>query len=206
MNLSMRGTMDYYDKTALEWAKRGYAEDGELICLRDFLHMLPERARVLDLCCGAGYECRRMKKLGCEVVGIDFSGESLKIAREHNPDVSFYQADLRGDYSRIGKVDGIIVIAGLIHIETADLRLAFEQMAKVLPTGGLALLSIREGIGKMRDRSLAVIDGEQYDRNFIAHTLAELEAAADGIFVFECALKSDRAVWKNYVFRKITCG
>lgn len=198
----MRGTMDYYDKTALEWAQRGYAEDGELICLRDFLRMLPRGTRVLDLCCGAGYECRRMKDLGYEAVGVDFSGQSLRIARERNPDIPFYQADMREDYSQIGQVGGMIIIAGLVHIETAALRLTFEQMAKVLSAGGPALLSIREGTGKMLDGSLSVIDGEQYDRNFIAHTLAELEEAATGILAYECELKSDMAVWKNYVFRR----
>lgn len=199
----MLGTMEYYDKAAAEWAERGYAPEAELECLRDFLNMLPGGARVLDLCCGAGYESRRMADLGYEAVGIDFSEESLKIARQKNPAISFYREDMLRDYSYIGAVDGIMVIAGLVHIETEKLPLAFEQMHKVSKKEGKLLVSIREGIGKMEDRSLCEIEGMQYDRNFIAHTLEELKKAAEGLFTYQCELKSDMRVWKNYVFGRI---
>ena len=199
----MPGTMEYYDKTAAEWAERGYAQGAELECLRDFLNMLSGGSRILDLCCGAGYESGRMADAGYEVVGIDFSEESLKIARQKNPTVSFYREDILCDYSHIGAVDGIIVIAGLVHIETTKLPLAFEQMRKVLKKDGKLLVSVRDGIGRMTDRSLCEIEGEQYDRNFIAHTLEELEIAAEGLFSYQCELKSDICGWKNYVFSRI---
>ena len=198
----MFGTMDYYDKAAAEWAERGYAQGSELECLSDFLNMLPEGARVLDLCCGAGYESRRIADLGYEAVGIDFSEESLKIARQKNPAISFYQEDMLCDYSYIGAVDAIIVIAGLVHVETEKLPLAFKQMYKVLKEDGKLLVSIREGIGKMEDRSLCEIEGVQYDRNFIAHTLEELKKAAEGLFSYQCEMKSNMQVWKNYVFSR----
>ena len=199
----MFGTMEYYDKMAAEWAERGYAQEAEVECLRDFLSMLPEGARVLDLCCGAGYESRRIADLGYEAVGIDFSEESIKIARQKNPSISFYQEDMLCDYSYIGAVDAIIVIAGLVHIETAKLPLAFEQMHKVLKKDGKILVSVKEGIGKVEDRSLCEIEGMQYDRNFIAHTLNELKKASEGSFSYQCEMKSDMPAWKNYVFDRI---
>ena len=53
------------------------------------------------------------------------------------------------------------------------------RMRLVLSENGRLFISIREGVGKIPERSLATIDGEEYDRNFIAHTLDELiEAAA----------------------------
>ena len=199
----MFGTLEYYDKAAAEWAARGYAQGSELECLRDFLNMLPRGAKVLDLCCGAGYESKRIVDLGYEAVGIDFSGESIKIARQKNPAISFYQEDILCDYSYIGTVDAIIVIAGLVHIETEKLPLAFEQMHKVLNKGGKLLVSIREGAGKVEDTSLCEIEGIQYDRNFIAHTLEELNKAAEGLFSYQCELKSDMRAWKNYIFSRI---
>lgn len=197
----MKGTSEYYDKTAVQWAEQGYAGDSELECLPDFLNTLPRGARVLDLCCGAGYETKRIADLGYEAVGIDFSGESIKIARQKNPALSFYQEDLLNDYSYVGPVDAIIVIAGLVHIETAKLPLAFRRMGEVLKQDGMLLVSVREGIGKMEDRSLCEIDGEQYDRNFIAHTLEELQSAAKGWFVYQREMNSDMPeVWKYYAF------
>ena len=32
-------------------------------------------------------------------------------------------------------------------------------------------MSVRDGVGKIPERSLTTIDGEEYDRNLIAHTL-----------------------------------
>lgn len=199
----MYGTVEYYDKTAAQWAEQGYAGDSELECLPDFLNMLPRGARVLDLCCGAGYETKRIADLGYEAVGIDLSGESIKIARQKNPTISFYQEDMLNDYSYVGAADGIIVIAGLVHIETTKLPLAFRRMREALKRDGMLLVSVREGVGKIDDRSLCEIDGEQYDRNFIAHTLEELKRATEGLFVYQREMNSDMpAVWKYYVFKR----
>lgn len=197
----MRSVQDYYDKTAAEWAENGYSEEAYLPCLDEFLSLLPPGGRVLDLCCGAGYETGRIRARGFDAVGLDFSGESLSIARQRNPDIPFVQADMLGDYAHVGPVDGILLSAGLVHVETADLPLAFQRMAQVLRPGGFLLASIREGEGKLAEWSIREIDGEIYDRNFIAHTLDELTAAADGLFVCRRELPSGMAVWRQYLFQ-----
>ena len=199
----MKGTMDFYNKTAYDWAEKGYQPEGEVVCLKEFLSNLNKGCKVLDLCCGCGYESQRIKKYGYEVVGIDFSRESLRIAREKNPEILFYEDNMLNDYSYIGPVDAIIVIAGIVHVEQKDLRLFFERMHAVLKYKGAVLLSIREGFGKMPERSFCVLDEEEYDRNFIGHTLDELVVESQGLFQFEKELESDMLVWKNYVFRKV---
>ncbi len=174
----MLGCKDFYNKTAARWAQNGYADEAEPVCMDEFCALLPTGGRVLDLCCGAGYESFRLHRRGFEPVGLDFSGESLAIAREKNPGVSFYQGDMLESYPQVGAVDGIICIAGLVHVETADLPLAFRRMGEVLKPGGYLLASVRYGTGRMEERSVTEIDGEIYDRNFIAHNEEELSAAA----------------------------
>lgn len=199
----MKGVQEYYDKTAAEWAANGYDDQAYLPCLGEFLSLLPPGGRVLDLCCGAGYETGRIRERGFDALGLDFSGESLKIARERNPDIPFYQADMLGDYSQaVGMVDGILLSAGLVHVETADLPLAFARMAEVVRPGGLVLASIREGSGKLDEWSLREIDGEQYDRNFIAHTPDEVIGAAEGLFSYCRELPSDMPIWRQLLFRR----
>lgn len=198
---AMRGVREYYDRTAVEWAKNGYDDEAAPPCLDEFLSLLPKSGRVLDLCCGAGYESRRIQERGFEVIGIDFSEESLRIAKERNPEIPFVLADMLKDYSRIGQVDGIWCSAALVHVENRNLRAAFRQMAKVLRPGGYALCSVREGSGKLEEWSLREIDGELYDRNFIAHTLEELLKAAKGLFSYQRELPSDMAVWRQYLFQ-----
>ena len=57
-----------------------------------FAH-LPERARVLDLCCGTGQLSQRLTTRGYEVVGIDASEQMLRLARRNAPAAVFQQAD-----------------------------------------------------------------------------------------------------------------
>jgi len=195
----MKGTMAFYDRTAPDWAKRGYEND-DIPCLSDFARQFAPGSRILDLCCGCGYDAHRLHALGYDVVGIDFSGESLKIALEKNPGLLFYNDNLLNDYAYIGKVDAVIVIAGLVHVEAAQLPLAFSRMRAVLKDGGKLFVTVREGLGRMEERSVTVIDGETYDRNFIGHTLEELKDAASGLFLFEREVGCDGTGWHNYIF------
>jgi SAM-dependent methyltransferase len=198
----MKGTVDFYNKTASDWAEKGYGGEADPPCLMDFVNQLDKGSRFLDLCCGAGYNSRHIQNSGYEVVGIDFSEESLLIAREKNPAITFYNDNLLNDYSYIGKVDAIVIIAGLVHIENSDLRTAFLRMHSVLNDNGRIFMTVREGVGKIPERSLTTIDGEEYDRNFIAHTLDELTEASKGLFSFSEEMGVDGTVWHHYVFKR----
>lgn len=198
----MKGTADFYNKTAADWAEKGYGGEVDPPCLMDFVYQFSKESRFLDLCCGAGYNSKHIQNGGYNVVGIDFSEESLQIAREKNPSISFYNDNLLNDYSYIGKVDAIVIIAGLVHIENSDLSTAFMRMHSILNKSGKIFMSVREGVGKIPERSLTTIDGEEYDRNFIAHTLDELIEASKGLFSFEEEVGIDGTVWHNYVFKR----
>jgi SAM-dependent methyltransferase len=59
------------------------------------LPRLPERARVLDLCCGTGQLAAALAARGLLVTGIDNSAEMLHYARRNAPAASFVRADAR---------------------------------------------------------------------------------------------------------------
>ena len=198
----MPGCKDFYDKTAGDWAKRGYLDEAEPVCMDEYCALLPAGGRVLDLCCGAGYESFRLRRRGFRPVGLDFSGESLAIAREKNPDVPFFQGDMLASYAQVGPVDGIICIAGLVHVENPSLPLAFQRMGEVLKPGGYLLASVRYGSGRMEERSVTEIDGQVYDRNFIAHNEQELTAAAGDGFALIREMPSDMKIWAYYLFQR----
>jgi len=56
----VKGTMDFYDKTAPEWAERGYEAEPEIPALLDFAKQFPRGSRFLDVCCGCGCESWRI--------------------------------------------------------------------------------------------------------------------------------------------------
>ncbi len=202
--MDKKGIREYYDKTARLWADKFYDDEENVPVLKDFMSKLPRRPRVLDLCCGAGYDSMRLARMGARVVGIDLSRESIAIAREKNPGISFFVRDMLGNYKPIGKVDAIICCAGLVHLPVEKLRTAFERMAEVTETGASVLLVVREGEGRVDEMSDLVVDGEAYDRAFYAHSLRELTRAAEGLFVYEREIgDSERSVWVNAVFRRV---
>lgn len=199
----MKGTVDFYNRTACNWAESGYTTESEMPALLNFAKKFKAGCRFLDLCCGCGYDSARIHALGYEVIGIDFSEESLKIAREKNPDIVFYNDNMLNDYSYIGTVDAIFVIAGLVHIESNELKQAFSHMRNVMNENGYVFLTIWEGKGRISNRSVTVIDGDEYDRNFIGHTLDELMDASDGLFSYVEEVAYDGSKWHNYIFKCI---
>jgi SAM-dependent methyltransferase len=56
---------------------------------------LPEKARVLDLCCGTGYTAARFVERGFDVTGLDGSKEMLRRARRSAPAARFVLKDAR---------------------------------------------------------------------------------------------------------------
>ena len=67
---------------------------------------------------------------------------------------------------------------------------------------GELFVTVREGRGKLLDRSIRQVDGETYDRNFIGHTLDELVEACEGLFAFVQEADDDGTGWHNYIFRR----
>lgn len=199
----MKGTKDFYNKTAPEWANKWYEDEALLPYLKEFINYLPQNPRILDLCCGAGYESMRMKKLGADVTGLDFSEESIRIAKERNPDIKFVVEDMLNNYSYIGKFDGCAVIAGLVHLPNGKLSKAFEQIYKILNDGGFLFVAVKDGIGKSEKSSYTTIHGKDYDRDFYLHTLEELKlySLEKFDFVKELLIEKEES-WKYYIFKK----
>lgn len=203
MIFGMKNTKDFYNITAQQWADKWYDDESMLPCLRDFISLLPLNPHVLDLCCGAGYESMRMKRLGAEVIGLDYSEESIRIARERNPEIVFYIDDMLNDYSYLGRFDGVAAIAALTNLQINNLKQAFQMIYKVLKEKSILLVVVQDGTGK-RDQSCTIIDGKEYDRDFYYHTLEELVQYSEAIFEFVREIFPDaNSTWKNYIFRRL---
>jgi SAM-dependent methyltransferase len=145
----------------------------------------------------------RMKKLGADVVGLDFSEESIKIAREKNSGISFVVEDMLNDYSYLGKFDGCVVIAGLVHLPNEKLYKAFEKIDNALNDNGFLFIVVKEGSGKNERSSYTTIDNEDYDREFYLHTLEELKRYSSCKFDFVKELVFEHgSLWKYYIFKK----
>ena len=122
-----------YDDLVDQW----WRPDGDFAAL----HWLAEaRARLVppaapgavavDLACGGGLMSRHLT--GYRHVGIDLSGASLGLARDHGVEV------IRGDVRALPLRDAVadLVVAGEIFEHVDDLETVVAEIARVLKPGG----------------------------------------------------------------------
>lgn len=196
----MKSCKDFYDDSAQMWADNWYEDETLLPYLKSFLeHIGKKSPRVLDLCCGAGYESMRLKKMGAKVVGLDFSEKELEIAKNKNPEIEFHERNMLESYKDLGAFDGIVCIAGIVHLQGNDLKLAFDNMADVLKPDGCLLLVFREGTEIIQTTTYNDVE---YNRNFVYHSRENILKAMNGNFEFVEELQSFDT-WK-YLFYKRT--
>ena len=110
-------TLRTYEKDAdiflKHWGRKKYKRPP---LLTQWLKLLPERAVLLDLGCGAGQDSRYLAKRGHRVIGLDRTMPLLQFAKRRAPSVPFLLADIRSLPIQAGSIDGIWAAASLIHL------------------------------------------------------------------------------------------
>jgi len=200
----MKGTKEYYNKVALEWLHRRKDDESVIPMFKSLFSYLPKNPRVLDLCCGVGYDSDRLNKMGASVVGLDFSQESILIARKEYADNEFLIGNMLDDYSHLGKFDACILLAGLVHLPKESLKKSFYQLHKVMKESAYVLIVVKDGIGKSQRMSIKTIEGQAYDREFYDHSLEELMSESKDYLQFvEEHIDDASSMWKNYIFKRV---
>ena len=194
----MKTLIDYYDDFAEMWADRWYPNEELLPYLKQFIELLPNNPKVLDLCCGAGYESMRLNSLGANVVGADLSEKSIEIAKQHNPTIDFYVKDMLKSYKDLGLFDGIACIAGLVHLPENQLELAFKNMHEVLKDKSYLFIVLRNGDKITKS---VEVDGIEYAREFYCYTLDKIKQQSDKYFQFVKELE-EKGDWRYYILQK----
>lgn len=108
--------------------------------VEELTSLLPGRAVVVDLGCGAGLPAtRELTDSGLRVLGLDFSAIQLSRARQLVPAASLVQADMTEVHFRHGSVDAVVSFYALIHVPLADQRALFPRIRSWLRHGGYLL-------------------------------------------------------------------
>jgi SAM-dependent methyltransferase len=107
--------------------------------LKEWVALLPKRAVVLDLGCGAGQDARYLTKIGHRVVGLDRTMPLLRFARRRSPSVPFVLADMRVLPLQASALDGIWAAASLIHLPKNTVPSVLAVLHQLVrPEGSLA--------------------------------------------------------------------
>src|SRR4249920_28503 len=76
--------------------------------------------RLLDVACGPGYVAFAAARLGCDVVGIDFSSAMIEVAREialkENSGLEFYEGDAEALNFPASSFEAVVMNFGMLHL------------------------------------------------------------------------------------------
>ncbi|MBN1160419.1 MAG: class I SAM-dependent methyltransferase [Dehalococcoidales bacterium] len=104
---------------------------------------LPDRGKILDLCCGTGQLAKVLTEKGYKVTGIDGSANQIKYARKNAPGARFIIADAR-DFKLPPEYDAVLsTFDSLNHIlKPIELRKVFRNVSKCLASGGVFIFDM----------------------------------------------------------------
>jgi SAM-dependent methyltransferase len=89
---------------------------------------------LLDIACGPGYVAAEAARRGARVLGVDFSGAMVALARRRLPGLEFREGDAQALDLPDGGFDAVAMNFGLLHLDRPAQALA--EAARVLGPGG----------------------------------------------------------------------
>ncbi|MDX2252340.1 MAG: class I SAM-dependent methyltransferase [Nitrospira sp.] len=131
-------TLRTYEKDAEIFLQQwGRKKNKRPALLKEWVALLPSRAVVLDLGCGAGQDARYLATLGHRVVGLDRTMPLLRFARRRSASVPLVLADMRALPIRVSALDGIWAAASLIHLPKKTVPSVLAALHRLVKPEGL---------------------------------------------------------------------
>jgi ubiquinone/menaquinone biosynthesis C-methylase UbiE len=131
-----------YNKIAVEYQADRHIFDHTKE-LQEFASLLPKKARVIDVGCGAGVPVARfLVGSGFTVVGIDFSQKMLILARKNVPQATFIRKDMTQLDFADNSFDGLAAFYSIIHVPREKHFLLFRDFGRILKPDGIMLVTM----------------------------------------------------------------
>ena len=132
-----------YNKHWGPYADQAFSIIGKLI-----LHQLPEKACILDLCCGTGQLAHLLSKRGYQITGIDSSEEMIRFARDNAPNTDFLVQDARY-FHFPPRYDAVVSTYDSLNFitELEELMGTFQNVFASLKKGGFFLFDLNTEAG-----------------------------------------------------------
>jgi SAM-dependent methyltransferase len=138
-----------YDVVAKEYAEAFFKEhekkpmDCEI--LNRFALEFGERQPVWDLGCGPGQTSQYLKDLGVNISGLDLSEKILEQAKAFHPGIYFQKGNILNLEFDNDSIAGVVAFYSIVHFTEEQVRIAFNEIFRVLQPGGILLLTFHIG-------------------------------------------------------------
>ncbi|MFC7239584.1 class I SAM-dependent methyltransferase [Saliphagus sp. GCM10025317] len=129
-----------YDELASVYAAQRSDDGPGTRVLERFLDSLEDPERVLDAGCGQGTPVLTRLSESTVAVGLDFSGEQLRLATDAAPGAGLLQGDMTALPLEESSFDAVVAYWSLIHVPLEDHPTVIEEFKRVLRPGGRLLL------------------------------------------------------------------
>ncbi|AJF68510.1 class I SAM-dependent methyltransferase [Streptomyces vietnamensis] len=128
---------ELFDGLGIEYERAFVRLPAQLAAIEWLTARLGAGARVLDVGSGTGRPVADLLvRAGCEVTGIDVSGEMVALAGAQVPGARFEQCDVRAFDAPEGHFDAVCAFFPLMMMSRAEAAAALKRMAGWLAPGG----------------------------------------------------------------------
>ena len=170
-----------YDTVAKEYAIRFLNEhqnkpkDQEI--LSQFSKEVYGKKEIWDFGCGCGQTTKYLTDLGVKISGLDLSQKMLDQAKLLYPNINFKKGNiLKLDFNN-NSIDAIVSFYSIVHFTKEQVKLAFEEIYRVLQPNGLFLFTYHIGkeiihLDEFLNQKID-IDFMFHETNFILNCLKE---------------------------------
>lgn len=150
-------TLEAYENIALEYALKNQSPSLSRPFINEFVKSLLPGNLILDAGCGHGRDTKLFHKLGYNTIGIDYSNEMVRIAKNNVPEsVKIMQMNLLKMNFTPSYFDGIWSNAVLHHFSDEDIKTIIDNFYIILKPKGGIFISVRKN-------SQATLDSEYPD-------------------------------------------
>jgi len=160
-------TLDSYRKIATARGKTHANPDFWRSEFGKFQNLLSV-GKVIDVGCGSGRDSILFTEAGYDYVGIDISDEMLAEARQLVPTANFIKGNAYSLDFPSRSFDGFWAAASLLHIPKINASLVLQEIKRVVRSGGIGFIAMKEGEGEKMVRGS--IDGDERFFSFYGET------------------------------------
>ena len=163
-----------WDKLAVKYDERTSQELTQTFI--DFTTKLPENGKILDLGCGTGLpHDRYLAGGGFRVIGVDISGEMVKVASINVPEATFQRASMNKiEYTE--EFDGVMSSFSMLLLPPRLFKETAIRIFSALVEDGFFYLALNEPIDESEDAESEaftnIMGQDMYSR---AYTVDEIE-------------------------------
>ncbi len=145
-----KNIIDCYDRTANNYAAKfiNELENKHLdkILLQSFAEENIASGKLIDLGCGPGQTTKYLFDCGLsDLMGIDISPKMIEVAKIINPGLHFEIADILNLHYPDRFFGSAIAFYSLVHFDYDQIKIAFNEIKRVLKNGGQFLFSFHIG-------------------------------------------------------------